>query len=155
MFWNNKILEEKKEETLENRIIDLINLNSTKINIWYNRLFEAIAWWKTYFDDCWTLSIQTKKEDFCIGYMFHKYDWINRIVLFEDENIANDIELDISMANKIKQAAEERIKRDFIKKLFPVDPEITKIMSDVEEIQDSKEQVDYILNRIQWIKSKY
>lgn len=72
-----------------------------------------------------------------------------QIFLFEDSNPENDIELDLSKALGIKKAAEERIKRDFIKKLFPVDPEVSKMMSDVEEIQDSKEQVDFILKRIQ------
>ena len=148
MFWNKEILEEKKEETLENRIIDLINLNSSKVDIGYNRYWNELSPNKTSYQEAWIVKIQANSKQFNLGYM---EDWNDKasFFLFEDDNSANDVALDITMRNAIKNSAEERIKRDFIKKLFPIDPEITKMMSDVEEIQDSKEQVDYILKRIQ------
>ncbi len=153
MFWNKTNLEEKKEETIENRIIDLLKLNSSKIDIWYNRYYKSLSSDK-WFKECWTLNINSKWIIFCIWYM-QEYSGEENIFLFEDSNNTNDVELDVNKADEIKNTAEEKIKRDFIKKLFPVDPDITKMMSDVEEIQDSKEQIDFILKRIQWIKEKY
>lgn len=56
------------------------------------------------------------------------------------------------MAIPIKESVEEKIKTDFMKKLFPVDPEISKMMSNVEQIQDYKEQIDFITKEIHKIK---
>lgn len=60
MFWNKELKKESKDITLEERIIELINLNSTKVGIWYDKYYSSVSWWKTYFDDCWTIFIDTK-----------------------------------------------------------------------------------------------
>ena len=151
MFWNKEIKKEPKPITLENRLIDLIELNDTEVEIGYDRYYPSISPKESSFQEAFTIIIKTKWTKYCIWYM-ESYIWKTRLVLFEDDNENNGVELDINMAIPIKESVEEKIKTDFMKKLFPVDPEISKMMSNVEQIQDYKEQIDFITKEIHKIK---
>lgn len=152
-FFSKSIMEENKEPSLENRIIDLINLNSSVVKISYGKFFTMIPWWGGGFEASWIIEILTPKNLFCLNYT-RNYNKSN-LYFFEDSDKGSLVKLDISFTDKMLTCAEERIKNDFIKKIFPIDPAISKVMSDVQDIQDSKEQVDYILAKIQGIKNKY
>lgn len=151
MLWSKEIKKQPKPITLENRLIDLIELNDTEVNIGYNKYYPPISPNNSSFEEGFIIQIKTKGTDYCIWYM-KPYSWETRFVLFEDKDVSNDVELDINMAIPIKKAVEERIKTDFMKKLFPLDPEISKMMSNVEQIQDYKEQIDFITKEIHKIK---
>jgi len=120
MFWN------KKQETpsLETRIIDLMKLNWTEIEIGYNKYIPKYEE-RTWFHYSCTIHVWNKDNTFAIWYT--KHNSATRLICVSENN--QMVELNVSKWDDILSTAEEMVKNKFIKQMFPVDPEISKISS--------------------------
>lgn len=144
-------MRESSPPSLENRIIDLLALNSTKVEIGYDRYYKAFTS-ESSFDKSWAVTIETPTDTFAVGYM-KEYYWSPKMLFANKNLMTSQVSLDIEYAEKILSASEENLKSVFTKQLFPISPEIAQMMSNVETIQEWKSQVDYIMAEIQKIRN--
>ena len=155
MFWF--FLGKPKIPTIEDRIIDIIGMKSSTVDIQYESSYTPYSY--KYFDNRVVITVSYMRRDFVLVKADKtNYEWYIKDTELAIIDVKEDLEVKISARRweDILRASEEAIKNKILMRLYPIkSKELEKVFNDVTEIEEGKEQIEYITERIRKIRDNY